>query len=271
MYLTIIKNDLTIDHRELGIKCLSFDRDSVSPQNEYESVEGRHGLIPLSTTFGGRPLRASFYALDRDYLSYQLLKNEIYNLFSTENEMIIIDSRQPGKRWNVKVSSTFGIENINFRGGKFTVEFISASAFAESIGSTLDPLTFDAEKWQTGQGLILDELMYTQSVTTFQIYNAADGVIVDPRKAPLLITFKGASTNLQIKNLTTGDTWTYTGTTLAADEIKLDGIRSTKNGLTIFRNTNHKFITLAPGYNSFQLVGTTGSFTISFSFRFYTI
>jgi hypothetical protein len=113
--------------------------------------------------------------------------------------------------------------------------------------------------------------MYTHSTTSFKIYNAADGVTIDPRVVPLLITFTGASTNLQIKNLTTGDVWAYTGTTTASNTIKLDGIRSLKNNTSIFANTNHQVITLAPGYNDFQIVGATGSFTISFSFRFYNI
>jgi hypothetical protein len=255
----------------MGIKCLSFEKESLSSQNDYETLEGRHGLIPLSTTFGGRPMRALFYVQDSDYLSYQLLKDEIFRLFATESEMILIDSRHPGKRWSVIVSNSFGIENLNTRSGKFEVEFLSSSPFAESVGTTLDPLTFDVEKWQTGQGLILDETMYTHSTTSFKIYNAADGVTIDPRVVPLLITFKGASNNLQIKNTTTGDTWSYTGTSNGSDTIKLDGIRSTKNNLSIFRNTNKKIIKLAPGYNYFQLVGASGNFSINFAFRFYTI
>lgn len=262
MYLTIIKNGQTIDHRDLGIKCLSFERDSISHQNEYESVEGRHGLIPLSTTFGGRTLRASFFVQDLDYLSYQLLKVEIFRLFATESEMDLIDSRDEGKSWSAKVSNTFGIENLNFRSGKFTVEFLSSSPFAESIETTLyqEIAQISGNKIQK----------YKHTTANFDILNDGDETI-DPRRYPFIITYTGASTNLKIKNLTTGDEWQFTGTTTASDVINLDGIRATKNGLSIYRDTNHKLITLAKGWNSFQLSGAIDPFEISFDFRFYTI
>lgn len=262
MYLTIIKNGQTIDHRDLGIKCLSFERDSINPQNEYETVEGRHGLIPLSTTFGGRPLRASFFAQELDYLSYQVLKTEIFRLFAVESEMYLIDSRDEEKRWSAKVSNTFSIENLNFRSGKFTVEFLASIPFAESIENTLNQ-----EIAQISGNKIQK---YEHTTSTFEILNDGDEVI-DPRLVPLIITYTGASTNLKIKNLTTGDEWQFTGMTTASDAIVLDGIRASKNGLSIYRDTNHKLITLALGWNSFQLSGTSGAFEISFDFRFYTI
>src|SRR5699024_1306520 len=71
----------------------------------------------------------------------------------------------------------------------------------------------------------------------------------------LKITYKGNSENLRIRNLTTGDEWAYNGTTNTSDVIVLEGIRSTKNGLSIFRQTNKRLLTLAPGWNEFEIVG----------------
>jgi hypothetical protein len=74
----------------------------------------------------------------------------------------------------------------------------------------------------------------------------------------LVITFAGASTNLAIANTTTGDTWSYTGTTAAGDTLKLDGVRMLKNGVvSVFGATNRKLITLAPGWNNFTVTGAT--------------
>jgi hypothetical protein len=262
MYLTIIKNGQFIDHRESGVECLSFERDSVAPLNLYEQLEGKHGMIPLGTTFGGRSLRASFFVKNVDHDSYQLQKNDIFRLFAVESEMLIIDSREPTKQWRLKVANTFGIENLNFRAGRFTVEFLSSTPFAESVDSTtsMNIAQISGNKTQK----------YKHTTSTFEILNDGDETI-NPRHYPLIVSFKGASTNLQIKNLTTGETWAYTGTTTASDTINLDGIRSTKNGLSIFRNTNRQLITLTPGWNAFQLVGASGSFEISFDFRFYTL
>jgi len=86
---------------------------------------------------------------------------------------------------------------------------------------------------------------------------------------PLKITFTGASSNLTITNQTTGDMWQYTGTTQAGDTITLDGVRSLKNGASIFGQTNRKLITLKSGWNDFAITGATGAFEISFDFRFY--
>jgi hypothetical protein len=205
-----------------------------------------------------------------DNLDYPMLRDEVFRIFDSMEAFYLLPDESPGKRILVKYNSAYSMSR-SAAVGEFNLTFASASAYFESIGTTLDQLTFDTQVWQTGQGLTLDETMYTQSTSAFQIYNAADGVSIDPRELPFVITFKGASTNLQIKNTTTGDTWQYSGTTTASDELKLDGVRSLKNGVSVFGDTNHQLITLAPGNNDFQLTGTSGSFTIEFSFRFYTL
>ena len=104
---------------------------------------------------------------------------------------------------------------------------------------------------------------------TFRFRN--DGsVTIDPRvHTGLVITFKGASDKLIIRNKTTGDEWSWSGTTVANDVITLEGIRSLKNGTSIFGQTNKKLITIAPGWNNFEVVGATGSFELSIKSRFY--
>lgn len=255
---------------DYNISIIDFKIDSPAPRFNWETIDGRHGVVDLGTTYAERGLHGNFEFMAEDFLDFPLLRNEIFKILDSRESFYLIDDREPGKRWLVKANG-YSPEQLIANRGKFDVDFISPSSFAESIGSTLDPKTFDAQVWQTGDGLTLDDTLYTQSTTSFQIYNAADGVTIDPRELPLLITFQGASTNLQIKNTTTGDTWQYTGTTAAGDTIKLDGVRSLKNDVSIFGNTNHQLISLAPSYNSFQITGASGSFTISFSFRFYTL
>ncbi|PFY57870.1 phage tail protein, partial [Bacillus toyonensis] len=45
-------------------------------------------------------------------------------------------------------------------------------------------------------------------------------------------------------------------------------VRSTKNSLSIVRDTNKKVISLQTGINEFEIIGATGAFSISFDFRF---
>mgnify|MGYP001047288798 CR=1 FL=1 len=255
------EHDITVNY---------FKVDSPSPRFYWEEIEGRDGLIDQGTEYGERKLYGDFEFVAADFLDFPLLRNEIFRMLDSREAFYLIDSREPGKRWLVK-SEGFSPDQLIANRGKFNTNFISPSSFAESIGTTLDPLTFDAELWQTGQGLTLDETMYTHSTTSFQIYNAADGVTINPREMPLEITFKGASSNLTITNTTTGDVWQYTKTTASGDTLLLTGVRSLKNGLSVFSDTNKKLISLAPGYNNFTITGATGSFTISFAFRFYTL
>ena len=106
-----------------------------------------------------------------------------------------------------------------------------------------------------------------ESQNKFRIYNA--GVVeVNPRESYLKIEFRGASNGLTVSNVTTGDTFKYLDTTLLTDSLVLDGIRSLKNGESVFARTNKKLITLSPGWNEFEVLGTEGFFRITFDFRF---
>jgi phage-related protein len=255
---------------ELGVIVNSFNVESPSPTHYRERIEGRSGYVDLGTEYEGRNIQAKLTMIAVDNVDFSLLRDELFRVFDTREPFYLLPKESPGKRILAKYGSAYSLSRIGAF-GEFELTFSSESAYFESIGTTTDPLTFNSELWQTGQGLTLDETMYTHSTASFQIYNAADGVTIDPRNVPLLITFQGASTNLQIKNLTTGDTWALTGTTIASDTLALDGVRSFKNGVSVFGNTNRRLITLAPGYNDFEIVGASGSFTISFSFRFYTL
>ena len=258
-----------IETEQYGIKLLTHSISSPSVRVVTEEIDDRDGYIEVGTTYDGRKIRASFFVQAVDRYDFPLLRNEVFRIFATK-ELFYFHEPGQKRRWLVR-SNGFEIEKYPPRIGTFEIEFSSPSPYAESVGTTLDPFTFDSELWQIGQGLAGDDdMIYTHSTPSFKIYNAGD-VTIDPRVLPLTITFTGASTNLTITNTTTGDTWQYTGTTQAGDTITLDGVRSLKNGLSIFGNTNRQLITIAPGWNDFTITGASGNFTISFDFRFYYI
>jgi hypothetical protein len=263
-------NGTTYDMKELGIIVNRLIVDSPSPVHYREKIEGRDGYVDQGTEYDGRIINATLTLVALDYIDYTMYRDEVFRLFDSREAFYLIPEESPGKRIKVKYDSPYSLSREGNL-GEFNISLSSESAYFESIGTTLDPKTFDAELWQTGQGLTLDETLYTHSTTSFQIYNAANGVIIDPRKMPLEITFKGASSSLTITNTTTGDVWQYNKTTVASDTLLLTGVRSLKNGLTVFSDTNRKFITLAPGYNNFTISGASGAFTITFAFRFYTL
>lgn len=256
-----------IETEQYGIKLLTHSISSPSVRVVTEEIDGRDGYIEIDTTYDGRKIRASFFMHAVDRHDFPLLRNEVFRIFATK-ELFYFHEPNQKRRWLVRANN-FEIEKFPPIYGRFEVEFTAPNPYAESIGTTLDPFTFDVELWQIGQGLIeADDLKYVHNTPSFRIYNAGD-IDIDPRVLPLKIEFTGASANLTITNATTGDTWQYTGTTQAGDTITLDGVRSLKNGTSIFGSTNRKLITIVPGWNDFTITGATGAFTITFDFRFY--
>lgn len=257
-----------LSEENTGLKLIDFTIDAPNMITETESIPGLDGHIDLGSQFAGRTMSASFKVFARDRYDYPLVRNLIFNIFESRQPFRLIDDREPGKRWLVKYSGTYSIRQLIATFGEFDIGFISDSAYCESIGTSLAPLTFDSELWQFGQGLTMDEVSYVHKTNVFDIYNAGDVEVV-PRKMYLKIEYKGTSNNLKIKNETNGDEWTYNGTSNSGDTIKLEGVRSFKNNLSITPNTNFNLIKLVPGLNRIRLTGASGSYEIKFDFRFY--
>jgi hypothetical protein len=235
----------------IGLIPKSLTVDPLSPRTTSETIDGRDGHIDIETTYEGRSLRAFFLLKSKNVEDYNLLKNTVYKLFDGKTFFYII-KKYSGKRWKVRTANKYSIDRINPNTGMFEVEFISQSPYAESYNSTLSPDNFSGT--------------YRFNSNTFTVWNEGDAV-VDPRVFPLVINFKGASSNLIIRNITTGDEWKFFGSTITNDNLTLDGIRSLKNGVSVFGNTNRKLITLASGDNEFEVIGATQPFEISFDFR----
>ncbi|AXY05490.1 phage tail family protein [Bacillus thuringiensis LM1212] len=260
---------LPIDLHDKNLWVESFQIFSPSPDHKTESIEGQHGSIYYGTTLKDRKITSTISIEAFDFVDFDLFRDEIFQMFNPLEKFYIIRDLQPGKRMEVSVDSEFDIDYETLEDGKFTIDFVIHSVFLESIGTTMDSFTFDSNLWQIGQGLIAEDTKYTHNTTSFRIYNAGD-VTIDPRSMPLQIKYIGASNNLAIKNITTGDIWSYSKEMLPTDWILLDGVKSYKPGTgSIFKSTNWGLITLQPGWNEFVLDGTIGEFTIKFDFRFY--
>ncbi|MFK4417111.1 hypothetical protein ABH961_005700 [Bacillus sp. RC251] len=258
------------DLEELGITTRDFLVSAPSYKHETDSVEGRPGAVDLGTTDDVRKIECSFYLKAQSMETYARERDDIFHIFQSEEEFYITDTRVPYKRWLVKCNNSYGLDQQSFY-GFFDVEFVANFPYAISTLNTIMPdfETYAQDAAYYGMGLNWEnELKYVHNTSYFKVLNAGN-VHVNPRYMNFEIRYKGASNNLAIKNMTTGDIWSYNKTTSANDVILLSGVRSTKNSLSIFRDTNRKLITLAPGWNEFQLSGTTVPFEIQFGFDFY--
>ncbi|WFF78128.1 phage tail family protein [Bacillus velezensis] len=212
-------------------------------------------------------MTAECLLLGADDVDFHLLQAELFHALHREEEFFLVSEATPKKRWRVELSASFTPDRIGSF-GDFTLTFQSAATYCESVGTTLDAFTFDVNKWQIGEGLTDDIPSYKHKTKTFRIFNAG-AVRLDPRYMPLKITYKGASDKLSIKNRTTGDLWAFSGTSTAKEAIQISGVTSKKGNVSILGQTNFGLITLEPGWNEFELNGTSGDFEITFDFRFH--
>ncbi|MGE7092525.1 phage tail domain-containing protein [Lysinibacillus sp. NPDC048646] len=266
-------------------------------------VDGRPGVVRESVNHGVRVIVVPITFIATDELDFALRRDKLFSIFSDLEPFYIYEGRPtyktstyefelPGQTWGENPQLPTNIEilkgkrykvirtnmnEVDQRGllGKVDIEFETYQLpYAESPGTTLDELTFNKAVWQTGQGLIAVDpttLKYVfQNQTTIQVYNAGDVPLkTNIRDMLFEIEFRGASNNLNIRNATNGSTWQYTGASSTNDMIKLETpTRFTKNGLSIFKETNKKALTLSPGWNTIQISGAT-QFLVSFKFKFY--
>ncbi|MBS4191187.1 phage tail family protein [Bacillus sp. FJAT-49705] len=258
---------IRFDLKQYGLRGLKLEMDSLSPRHDTTTVDSMDGHIDIETTYEGRTMRASFLMEAKNRVDYHFSRSKIFRLFNAKTKFYIIDKFEPKKRWKVRTATRFTPERINHNVGLFTLDLISSSPYAESMGTTLNPSYTDGYLQVSSN----EPVQYTFNQSTFKVWNEGD-VKIDPCRFPLKITFDGASNNLYIRNITTGDVWLYNGSTVEGDVITLDGIRSLKNGFSIFKDTNKKLIKLVEkGWNEFEIFGATSPFTISFDFRFYYI
>ncbi|MFP3509394.1 phage tail family protein [Peribacillus sp. SIMBA_075] len=244
-----------------------FEPSSPKRNLSLQDIEGRRGSLVTSNALTTRTVLVECLFIARDKSDFILKRDETFVLFDSDIPYYIIDSRQPFKRWKVSCDG-FDAEYTRNRVGKITLNFTAIDGMSESTGSTLSPLSFDSETWGIGQNLLNDDNGYIFTNRNFKIYNAGD-IEVDPREKPLIITFKGSSDGLTIRNNTTGEYWRYSGSTNSYDTITLDQVFSRKNDASIFNDTNRKSVKLLKGWNEFTISGTTSAFEIAFDFRFY--
>lgn len=261
----LYSNDSIIDlHEDVNLWVSDFRIPSPSPDHLTDIVEGQHGEVYLGTTLKGRKVTATFLASTNDPNEFDLYRDRLFRVFNPLEPFYIIRDLQPGKRMKVVLDNPLDIEYLTPEDGEFTLDFLINSVFMESVGTTLNPGDLDGLPQVETEEVV----QYVFNEPSFFVWNNGD-VLVNPRKQELKVIFTGASENLTIRNLTTGDEWAFTEVTSESDTITLDGIKTFKNDLSAFGSTNRKLITLAPGRNDFEIVGALEPFLISFDFRFY--
>lgn len=254
------------DIADYNLKRLYHYIPSASIEHDSVAVDGRSDII-INSKINNRTITVDFAYLSQDIFDFYLLRDEVNALFLREEAYYIIFKNEPYKRWLVKVANGYNLQP-NQRLESFTIEFVTINAYAESIATTQTLKEWDVDSWAWNGAIDWDDtLQYQFSSNEFSVNNLGNAII-DPRVNDLEIRIKGrTNSSIQITNRTTGDIYIYSRAFNESDEIVLNGIRTLRNGISSFSDTNKKIITLNPGVNDFFIEGAEVD-SIQFNFRF---
>lgn len=242
-------NGQEFDMGALGLMGMKLNIPSPSYRTTTQEVDGHSGVIVMNRTLDSRKLTAVFVSKADGYIDSLELRDRLYGLLGNGRAFYVSESNQPQKRWKAYLDE-WTPERFNTKIHTLEIPLLAPNGMSESISIIKNKFTSSKFRFKNDGSVTIDPRVNSNSDTE--------------------IEFSGASTNLVIKNLTTGDEWSYTGTTLAGDKVLLKGVRSLKNGTSVFGQTNKKLITLAPGWNEFEILGATnGEFELTIRTRFY--
>jgi len=235
-----------INIEALGLYGLKLDIPSPSYSVTTEKVDGGATIV-IDKQLNPRILTADFATRSIDYVELVNQKHKLYGLLGNNNEFYIEQTHRPGIVWKCYLDE-WNPTKLSNKVTTFSIPLTCYKGYSESINKIKK--TFTSSKF---------------------IFKNEGNVTIDPRiHNDTVIKFKGASTDLEIKNNTTNESWKYYGTTGNLDWITLESVNFTLNyGVNIFKNTNKKIITFTQDNNEIEISGATGSFELEISTRFY--
>lgn len=235
-----------IDMSALGLTGLKLHIPSPSYRTVTEEVDGKSGMVVLERVLNSRNLIGEFITKARDYTDSLIIRDKLYALLGNGQYFYVAENKNPLKRWKVYLEE-WTPERLDVKHHRFQIPLFAEDGHSESIRTVTQAYT----------------------TNTFKFKNLGD-LPIDPRvHMDTEISFKGVSSNLRIRNKTTNEEWSWTGTTIASDTLLLRGVRATKNEVSIFGISNRKIITFSTGWNEMEIIGASGDFELTIRSRFY--
>ena len=246
-----------------GVKPLDIFVSSVNKRRLTEEFEGRSGTLNYGYDYGERSVDLSLWLEAHDTIDYRLIRNELYAFFDTHDVFYIEETRVPSRVLKVTIDESYIPERINQTHSSVEISCRTLdSVFWESKYTTLElhdsGYSATAEKYGLVDNIDDEKVKYRFTESNFTVYNAGN-VTVEPESMYINILFWYCSIpdgKMTIKNLTTGDVLEINRTD-NRKHIRQDGVVVTVAGVNRFRDTNRRFISLAPGGNRFEITGAT--------------
>ena len=277
-----------------SLEVLSFMSSGIKKRSGSGTSEGRPGRINYYSEDDYRTITMTVEATAEDMQDIAHLRDAVNELFDGEmfiREMRIkdikIEYERPGERTGelqleapeyvngkqIKVTKVNSIEiDDTTLKSVFMVEFETTDLpYFESIYTTLElhdsGYAHSAEKYGLVDNIDDEKVQYRFTSNNFTVYNAGN-VTVEP-ESMLLHIFLASTTgdSITIKNNTTDEVFTL-NRKMNARHIQINGMVVTDGTTQVFRDTNKRFISLAPGDNSITVTGATFN-EIRFNFKYY--
>ena len=251
-----------------GLKFLDYEEEGVEVQTNTQSVNGVDGVLMGPSTFGPFNLVLNFSFKGVDNKDYKLVKQKLRGLLFQRDPFYIWHSDSPGKKYAVYCEEN-SIENLTPIFGTFSIKFVVYKGYSESLYPT-DQFSLGDGKWQFESGLVPDRnIKYKHTRQKFSIYNGSSDTINPRMRHQLQIWIRlKTTTGFRLVNKTTGDVFEYKGKLDTNQSFLIDGAYPYIEKKRCGRLTNHGLITLAPGYNDFEIWGTVSNVEMQFIFPF---
>lgn len=220
---------------------------SVSPRHETTEIDGYDGEYHLETTYAARQIVTRLQYENNLTNNIEEFKRWLTSFLNPKEFYYLVLDEDPTIRYGVRVSNSYSLEELTVEDGNFEIEFIMFSPFRETIN--------------------LVEMEFTE--LSFVITNDGNE-FVDPRKhLDTTYEFIGDSTGLDIHNLSTGEHFVYSGSTVSSVPLKMQGVRVLKGDVSVLKDTNKGILTLRPGENQIIITGASGPISFKIQTRFY--
>lgn len=273
-WVKMITDNGTTDITDIdGLMYLDFKEEDVENRINLQEISGVDGGLLSPISFAPFNLILRFVYSGVDVTDYHLLKKQLRSMLYSRTPFYIVHSDMPGMKYAVVTDST-AVEDVYGRNGTFEVTFTVYKGYSESLYET-NEYDKTSDKWQFGNGLLVnDDIKYKHNTTSFKIFNGSSDTIAPfPHRHKLIIKHNvNAPKGFKLINRTTGDVFEYKKAITKNKQIIINGIYPTIDGKRVGIDTNHEWLTLAPGYNDIEIIGTditepTAEFIFPFIYR----
>ena len=256
-----------------GVIPLEIFVGSVGKERAIDTVDGRPGVVDYGFNYTDRPVSLFLRIKAADKIDFRLLRNEVFATFDVGSAFYVAESDVPSRVLKVVVDESYIPDRLTEEYADFDINCRTLdSVFWESKYTTLElhdsGYAHSAEKYGLVDNIHDEKVQYRFTESNFTVYNAGN-VTIEPESMFLKINFRLASSegNLKLKNLTTGEVFEY-HKPITRRHITIDGMVIKEGTYNAFKDTNRRFISLAPGVNEFEITGATFD-EIFFSFKYY--